>query len=147
MGYNPNFRGTIGTATKSSQFIALNASGALIARLAPVVINQAGTLNIVDVSDELQSMNITGIAAENIANNVAGTITNGGKIENITTSADCGDVMYVSKTGTLTQYKPNIAEHGFTVGDWVIRVGVIAKNNTNPLQKDLLVNLEIEGQL
>jgi len=32
-------------------------------------------------------------------------------------------------------------------GDWIVRVGVVVKNESNPLLKDLLVNVQVVGSI
>ena len=57
------------------------------------------------------------------------------------------DVLYVSKTGGVTNVKPSIGVDGFTAGDVIIRLGVVSKNRDNPSNKDLIVNVAIIGVL
>lgn len=92
-------------------------------------------------------MNVAGVASESIANGSSGAFITTGKVTNITTSASFGDVVYVSKTGILTNTKPSIGAGGFIAGDFVVSVGVIAKNADNPSSKDLVVIIDVVGQL
>jgi hypothetical protein len=55
--------------------------------------------------------------------------------------------MYIDKTGNLTDIKPSIGVNSFIAGDFVISVGVIAKNATNPANKDLVISIDVIGQL
>jgi len=147
MGYNPNFRGKRGTATLRSESDLLNNTGATINSLNLVYVNVSGNIAVVDASDETKALNIIGISKVSILNGDTGTVVHSGRIEGITTLTGFGDTVYVSKTGELTNIKPSIGVNSFTIGDFVIKIGVIAKNELNPAEKDLIVNIEIEGQL
>lgn len=125
---------------------AYNNLGTTLIKSTPVRLTPTGTA-LIDVSDEDSANAIAGLIKANIADATVGDIVNSGIIEDITTSATIGDIMYVSKLGDLTNIKPSIGINGFDIGDWVIRVGVIAKNNDNALLKDILVNIQIVGEL
>lgn len=124
-----------------------NNTGVPINKGTPVRINSSGELDFVNVSVENQILNIAGIASQTIPDGNAGAFLSSGKIEDITTTASFGDLVFISKTGTLTEIKPSIGVAGFLAGDFVVSVGVVAKNETNPLLKDLIINVEIKGQL
>jgi hypothetical protein len=125
---------------------ANNNTGSTILKGTPVRITPTGVATI-DLSNESSANAVAGIVKADIANAQAGDIINTGIIEDITTLASIGDIMYISKSGGLTNIKPSEGVNGFTFGDWVIRVGVVTKNNDNPLLKDLLVNIQIVGEL
>lgn len=124
-----------------------NNTGGLILKGTPVTINAIGELAGVDVTVEASSLNIVGVATDNISNGSSGEFISSGKIADISTTGNFGDVMYVDKSGGLTATKPTIGLDGFVAGDLVIIVGVIAKNTSNPALKDLVINLNIVGQL
>lgn len=124
-----------------------NNTGTSIPAGTPVRINASGELDFVDVSVEAQALSIVGVASQSIPNNGNGNFSNSGKIENINSLADFGDIIYVSKSGTLTNSKPSVGVSGFQSGDFIISVGVIAKNEENPSLKDLVINVNIVGQL
>jgi len=132
--------------SKSIARSAYNNSGSVIVKATPVRLTPTGAA-LIDVTDEASANAIAGLIKANIANAEVGDIVNSGVIEDITTSATIGDIMYVSKSGDLTNIKPSIGVNGFITGDWVIRVGVIAKNNDNAILKDILVNIQIIGEL
>jgi len=125
----------------------VNNSGSSIFKGTPVRINSSGELDIIDVSVESSITNVVGVAAADILNTLKGATVNSGKIENITTSADFGDTIYISKTGSITNIKPDVGVSGFIIGDFVVMVGVIAKNEATPANKDLIINITIIGQL
>jgi hypothetical protein len=58
-----------------------------------------------------------------------------------------GDVLYVDKAGDLTASKPTIGVNGFIAGDFVIRVGVVSRDPIVPTQENLIVNIQVIGQL
>lgn len=148
MGYNPNFSGV--ASALSSLLVQTNESnvtGGTLNKLTPVRINSSGNMATIDVSVEVEALAIAGILDKNVPDNDSGSIVNSGRITEITTSAVLGDILYVSKSGGVTNIKPAIGIGGFVADDFVIRLGVVAKNQDNALNKDLLVNISIVGQL
>lgn len=126
----------------------INQSGGALSKLTPVAIDVAGYINNVDVSVEASAMAVVGIVSDaSIANGATGNVITDGKLEDITTSASYGDVLYVSKTGMVTNVKPSVGVGGFVEGDFMIRLGVISRNVDNPLVKDLIVNVQVVGQV
>lgn len=149
MTYRP-FTVIISQATSSSttnKSTLKNNSGLTINALAPVRIDVNGDIDTIDVSVESEALTAIGITESSILNGSSGPVVTTGKIENIVTSFGFGDYIYVSKTGELTNVGPSEGIGGFVAGDFIIRVGVIAKNQSNPLNKDLLVNFNIVGQI
>lgn len=128
-------------------FPMANDSGSAIAIYQPVCLDGSGKIKDVDVSVEQDSLTVLGISTQAISNGSYGTIITHGRLENISTALNFGDYVYVSKAGGLTSTLPNIGVDGFLAGDFVIRVGLIVKNKDIPAQKDLVVNLELIGQL
>ena len=148
MTYNPNFAGATSNATSTTVGDVLeNQSGATINRVTPVRVDNNGEIKTIDVSVESEATAIVGVAKENIAPGSKGTIISSGRVTNIITTANFGDILFVSKIGGLTNSKPEVGVGGFVSGDWVIRVGVIFKSDTNPSQQDLMLNIGIIGQL
>ena len=125
----------------------VNNTGSLILKATPLIINSSGELDTVDVSVEAEALSIVGLAESDIPNSVTGSFIGSGKLIDITTTAALGDVLYVSKTGALTNVKPSTGVGGFTTGDFVISIGVVAKNIDNPSLKDLVLNIQVIGQL
>jgi hypothetical protein len=124
-----------------------NNTGATIPKGTPVRINTSGELDFVNVSIENEVVNIAGVASQSIPTASAGVFLSSGKIEDITTTADFGDFIYISKSGNFTNAKPTIGVGGFLASDFVISVGVVAKNESNPTLKDLIINIDVQGQL
>lgn len=124
-----------------------NNTGVSMNKGVPARINSLGELDFVDVSVEAEALNTVGVVAQTILNNSQGKFLTSGKIEDIVTSAAFGDLVYIDKTGNLTNVQPSVGVNGFVVGDFVIQVGVVAKNESNPLLKDLIISVAIVGQL
>lgn len=137
-----------GNGAAASVAISLkNGSLSTLSALTPVYVNTSGDVDVIDVSDVSKSFSAIGITRASIISSDFGAIVVNGRITDITTSAVFGDTVYVSKTGTLTNVKPSIGVGSFIGGDYVIRVGVISKNLVNVLNKDLIVNVVVVGQL
>lgn len=145
MTYNPNNRGVPPYARASAK-LTPNNSGGTIPKGIPVRVTPTG-FNLINVSDENEVHAVAGVLLSNTINGANGEVVSGGLVDNISISATIGDIMYIAKDGGLTNIKPSIGTNGFVSGDWVVRVGVIAKNIDNPLAKDLIVNIDIVGEL
>lgn len=124
-----------------------NHSGVNLPAQTPVTIDTNGYAKAINVSVTASAFaacgitDLSGIADTSFGNIIVGGILNG------VTGFNLGDVLYVSKTGDLTNVKPSIGVGGFAALDYVIRVGVVMRNHTTPSQKDLIVNVTVVGQL
>jgi hypothetical protein len=144
--YQSIINAAAGQAT-SSKIELTNQSGLLIAALQPVTIDSNGYIKRVDITNEVDAVKTVGLALANIANNSSGDILVFGRADNVSIPFTFGDYLYVSKTGGLTSSFPTEGYEGFVTGDFVIRVGVVARNTTTPSNKDILVSIGIIGQL
>lgn len=124
-----------------------NNTGVTINKATPTRINSSGEVDFVDVSNETQIEGIFSLAGETISNGNTGNFVQHGRVEDVTVAFSLGDPVYISKTGGLTNTKPSIGVDSFIAGDFVVRVGVVAKNESNPSLKDILVDIDIIGQL
>lgn len=124
-----------------------NVSGGTIGKGIPVKINSAGDVSFIDVSIEADVFALGGVTSGSAANNANVPIVMAGRVENITTSFTFGDAVYIDKTGFLTNIKPSDGVNSFGSGDYIVRVGTIAKNTTNPLLYDLVLELNLIGQI
>lgn len=124
-----------------------NLSGSMIPVNYPVAISTLGGIELIDPSVEASALAIAGLTTAAINSGDSGAVMNHGTIYNITTSFAYRDVVYVSKAGGLTNVKPSVGVGGFVAGDFSIRLGVIKKNVTNPLWKDLLIGINVLGQI
>jgi hypothetical protein len=132
----------------SAQIIELtNNSGSPIANLQPVSVDASGDIKGTDVSIENDAIKFLGLASQNIPNGSSGNVVISGRIANISTTLSFGSYVYVSKSGGLTDILPTEGVNGFVAGDYVIRVGVIARNQDNPLNKDIIIYPALIGQL
>lgn len=104
-------------------------------------------LAMVDVSVEADIDAFVGVLSADTTNTSSGNVANSGTIEDITTSFAVGSAVYINKVGLLTNVKPSIGVNGFGEGDFCIRIGMIAINNDNALKKDLIVQIQMMGQL
>jgi hypothetical protein len=134
-------------SSSSARSLLINNSGIDLPGLVPVRLDNAGQLDVIDVSTDAGTLSIVGITEQSIVDSTAGYITTSGKLINISTSFDFGDFVYVSKIGDLTNSIPTVGINGFTNGDFIIRIGTIAQNDTNPLQKDIFIDITVIGQL
>lgn len=143
MSYNPF------TRTSSQNFtgrLNANQTGNLVPRGTPVKLTSSG-IALMDVSVETDIDAFAGVIKDDAATGTTGNIISSGSIENLSTSFAVGSVIYISKVGLLTNVKPSIGVNGFGEGDFIIKIGMIAKNNDNPANKDLLVGIQVMGQL
>jgi hypothetical protein len=124
----------------------LNSSGLTILEHMPVKVNVNGDVAFVDVSNENDIFSLVGISNTMITSGTYGDIVTQGRVVDIS-GFDFGEYVYISKTGGLTNILPDEGSYGFVSGDWVVKVGVIAKNPSDPMLKDLIVNMQIVGQL
>lgn len=129
------------------EYSRTNNTGVTFNKGTPSRINVSGDPDFIDVSIEAQAKSVFALAGENIANLESGSFVQNGKIENFTTSFSFGDTIYVSKTGGLTNIPPTIGVGGFVSGDFMIKLGIIAKNESNPALKDILVDIEQPWQM
>lgn len=141
--FNQNSNGSV--KTTGSQF--MNASGSTLAIGTPVCVNASSQLIKIDVTDEASVKAIVGVAGIAIPNGANGQVMDNGRVQNIVTSFAIRSVVYIDKTGGLTNIPPEPGVNGFAVGDFVVLVGVIVQNEFNGAQKDLKLMINIIGQL
>jgi hypothetical protein len=149
MTYDPRLSGsvlTIGVA--SSELPArTNASGASVTRTNPIRLDSNGDIQRVDPSIEAHVLACVGVAKDSVANSALCGIVTSGRLVDVTVPGSLGDTLFLSKTGTLTNLKPSIGVDGFVSGDFVLSIGIVVKNQDNPLLSDLLINIRLVGQL
>lgn len=145
MGYSANSFGTP-TQAKSITSTATNATGSTIPFFTPIRVNSTG-MHAIDVSDENDVFNIAGITTGSVINGNTGTYASSGKLAAVPVAYADRDPVYISKSGGVTNSKPDIGVAGFVAGDWVVRLGFISINESNPSQRDFLVNIVVVGQL
>jgi hypothetical protein len=124
-----------------------NGAGVIIEKATPVRKTSTGTIDFINVSIENEVLALIGVTSSSILTDGLGPVITHGRIENVTISATFGDAIYLGKDGFLTNVKPDIGVGGFVAGDYVVRVATIARNETNLLQKDLVLEITLVGQL
>jgi len=117
-----------------------NSTGSTLVKFTPVYIASDGEYKRVNVSIEAQALGCVGVVSEDIGNGGKGKLAYNGTIEDVSTAADFGDSLYVDKTGGITNVRPSIGLGGFLEGDFVVQIGIIAKNPDNPVNKDPHIN-------
>ena len=148
MTYSPKFRGSIlNVPGRQLTTTYVNGSGLLLAQCTPVCTNTLGQAIPIDVSDETKVGRLIGLLTDDLPMSASGGVTDAGRLEDVSLGFNVGDVLYVSKAGFLTSTKPSDGVDGFTTGDFVIFVGVVVKNEFDPLLKDLKLMLSVIGQL
>jgi hypothetical protein len=124
-----------------------NNSGSTIPAFTLVSQSSMGGLIPVDPSVEAQVQNIIGVTNASMANTATGTVTLSGLITNVSLSFPVETVVYLNTNGSLTSSAPDIGVGSFVSGDFIVKVGKITLNALSPSEKDLLVELEVVGQL
>lgn len=143
MSYNPFTRSSFGQAVDRMN---QNQSGSAIPKGTPVMLTSSG-MALIDVSQESNVDALAGVVKIDVSNSTTGSIVSSGTIENLVTAFAVGSTVYINKLGLLTNVKPTIGVNGFGEGDFVIKIGMIAPNVTNPSNKDLLVGIQVMGVL
>lgn len=136
-----------GIATSAVTATLTNGSGDILVKMTPTGINASGYLDVIDVSIESSALTMIGLILNDIAIGGNGEVVLGGCLKEITTTFPLGAILYVSKIGGITNIKPSIDIDGFVAGDFIIKIGVISRNIVNPINKDLIINISIVGQL
>lgn len=122
--------------------VPVNNTGVNLPRLTPVCINpENGLISAVDVSSEEKSRTVYGVLSSTVMNGQQAEVVTTGRILDVLVIGNFGDPIYVSKVGTLTNIPPEVGVGGFVSGDFSIEIGFLAKNLSNPLQKDLVVKI------
>lgn len=148
MSYSPSFRGNSAKGSVSSVASGYqNGTGSTLAQGTPVTVNGSGQLVAVNVSVDASANAIVGLAQADIPNAANGQVIDNSRLENVSMGFNVGDILYVSKSGFLTNIVPDIGVGGFVSGDWVVYVGVVVQNEFNALQKDIVISISARGVL
>jgi hypothetical protein len=138
---------SVSASTQATQSEMINGTGSIVDALTPVRVDSDGEMQLIDVSLDSSALCIVGITKNDVDDLESGTIITQGRIKDVDIAFAVGDYVYVSKSGTLTNVLPEVGVGGFLVGDYIIRIGVIAKNVADSNDKDLFVGISIVGQL
>ena len=137
----------ISPVAASQEIYLINNTGALLNALELLRIDTSGGVDFIDPSIEAEALAVIGISKSSANHGDPVGICTSGKLENIGGAWGFGDLLFLSKVGGLTNIKPDIGVGGFVSGDFVIKVGVVSKSITNPADKDLMLAIQIIGQL
>lgn len=148
MAYNPNY--FLPNAKAPSRAIVTgyqNGTVSTIAKTVPVSADSSGKLTITDVTSETSVNAFVGITQSSIPSSANGSVVSGGRLEDVTTSLNIGDPVYLGLSGTLISTKPDYGVAGFAIGDFVVFLGVVVKNEFDNTKKDIQLMIETIGQL
>jgi len=130
------------------RYTLTNSSGSPIPSLRPVSSSASGEIKPCLPNNETDSLSIIGVTEESILNATEGSVMALGRILNVSSLGfSLNDNIYVNKIGQLSNIIPDIDVDSFVETDFVIYIGKIIKNQSNPLEQDLLVNPKLLGQL
>lgn len=127
--------------------IFVNESGFSIPAFCPVSIDVTGKIKQTDPSIQNDAEKVIGVSVAAIPNNSSGYIALAGRLNNILGVVSLGDKVWVAKDGTLTNITPEPGVNGFNVNDYIIKIGAIASNNEISSNKDLVLTVQLIGQL
>lgn len=148
MSYSPSTRnGQFKGSSRSTSTGYQNGFGSTIGAALPVSINTSGQMIPLDVSSEISVQAFLGLTTLATPDGANGQVSSSGRVENVTTSFSIGDPVYAGKGTALTNQKPDLGVAGFSVGDFVIFLGVVVKNEFNSSAKDIQLLVEVVGQL
>ena len=138
---------TLASITGTSTIQVLNPTGSTIVQGTPIGINVSGEMQLLDVAIEDNILSFVGLTKTDISSGSTGEVVVSGPAENVNTTANLDEIVYVAKTGGLTSTKPEIGVGGFVAGDIIVKVGKVTKNATNGSLKDVVVQPQIIGQI
>lgn len=129
------------------EYVRTNTTGVTINAGTPVIMNSSGDPDFVNVSIEAEVISIAAVAQDTVSNGDEGVFVTSGRVKELNVAFDFGDTIYISKTGGLTNVQPAVGVGGFVDGDFIVMLGVIARNEDNASLKDLILHIDIMGQL
>lgn len=144
MGYVPN--ASTPSIARSTAKQAVNNSGVTIPKCIPVKITATG-ISTIDPSVESDIDAFAGLTGSLTLDTQTAEVVTSGIILDTGLAFTPGDAAYVSKSGGVTNVKPSIGTGGFVSGDFIIRLGIIAQNDSNISLRDLIVHTQVIGQL
>jgi len=148
MTYSPNFRGASAKASsRQTQTGYQNGTVSTLTKGTPVTINGSSQMILVDVTSESSVDAIVGLTSVDTPSAANGTVVDCGRLENITTSFNVRDILYIDKSGALTNIQPTVGVNSFVHGDYVVLVGVVVENEFDNTKKDIKLMLSVVGQL
>lgn len=138
MGYTPLYKDAQGKGSaRSLSTNYMNGTLGTILKGTLVSTDASGNMIPTDIANEDSVHAIIGITSMDVPFGAMGSLADGGRLENITTSFAIKDAIYLNYDNTLTNVKPDISVPGFVSNMWCVFIGVIVKNEFNPLLKDI----------
>lgn len=147
MTYSPLFYSTFEGNSKGISSSFTNGTLSTIDKATAVSLNASGNMVLTSVSTESSVLAILGLTTTSVASAASTPVISHGLLEDITTSFAVGDAIYLNYDGTLTNVKPDLTAPGFSAGYFCVFVGVITKNQYNPVKKDIKLMISVIGQL
>jgi hypothetical protein len=144
MGYNPSSNKPL--ASQSVSQVTTNNTGSTIPICTPVMITSTG-MQTVDPTIEADMDAFAGLTRLSVSTGQPGEVVGSGIIEQCGLSYAPGTIVYISISGGVTNVKPSDGVGGFNEGDFIVRLGVVVQNATFPLLTDLIVAVQLMGQL
>ena len=149
MTYSKELFKKIQTGTVSGLYP--NNSGATITAFTPVKMDSSANEILSDAKAE-NVKSLIGITQVDINDTEDKKVVTHGRLEGIDAvagiaTANIGQMVYLSSIGGLTTIVPSVNVNGFVSGDFVVSLGVLAKSLIDPAKVDLLINIDIVGQL
>lgn len=151
MSYSANSRGTLfkgGSRQTSTGY--QNGTMSTMTAATLVSSNSVGNAVLLDVSSESLVESFIGLTADSIISGASGQIVSDGRLENIPLGLgfSIGDTLWAGVIpGSLTNVKPDLDAPGWTIGMFVVFIGVVVKNEFNGAQQDIQLSRTIIGQL
>lgn len=148
MTYSPSFFNANSTGNSQGVSVSfINGTLSTIDKASAVSLNTSGNMVPVDISSESSILALLGLTTTSVASAASTPVISHGLLEDITTSFAVGDAIYLNYDGTLTNVKPDLTAPGFSAGYFCVFVGVITKNQYNPVKKDIKLMISVIGQL
>jgi len=149
MSYEPiNLQGGVLQTTVETVGDTLNNNtGSTLLKTTVVKADSDNNMSAIDVTSRDEVYAIQGVLPEDVSDGTSGRVISKGRVEDITSTAAIGSVVYLSKTSDLTTDVPEIGVGSFLEGDFIVRIGFISRNKNNVTLKDLVINMEVIGEL
>jgi len=145
MSYNPNPTATVSRKVARNY---VNGSGSTMVLGQPCATLSNGNVTTVNVASQASVDQFVGLYNQSTPSTSSGLVIDCGILENITGySFSTGSPIYIDTTGNLTSIQPVVGVNGFAAGMYCIFVGVIVKNEFNPLNQDLKILIQKAGIL
>lgn len=123
-----------------------NNTGSTIPKFMPVKVTSLG-MGLIDISSEADVDAFSGVTNSSVPDGSSGVVVTAGQVYDTGLSYAPGTILYVSKSGGISDSKPTVGVDGFVQGDYSIRIGVVVENASNPSLRDVILMISTIGQL